>query len=487
MASPDLHQELESRLESINRRMERAEPALEDKFRICLETLLDGFAILSSVRALSGEIEDFRFAYINAAGCRLNRHSREDTLGRRLLEILPKHLGDLFAAFQQVVDTGEPMAREILAYEDRLGTGRRVNQAFDLRAVKLGDGVAVTWRDTTEGCSDETATREQVALFRTIFEDSPEAILLTSAGGRILAANASACRLTGRSETEICALGGEGVADTADPQTQTYLSDRRRVGHARGTRGELTLKRGDGTRFPAEVSSTLFTDPTGRQLTVVLFRDLSRQKRLEARSRRLTALVESTDDAIYTADLNGTITDWNGGAAALYGYTAEEAIGSPPSLIVPERLLPDARELIRTLQEGRRFRNHETVRRRKDGTLIHVSLTASPILLPDGGLSGISVIARDITRQVEAAAEREHIIQKLQAALADVKTLSGLVPICSWCKRIRDDHGYWTQLDHYLQNHFQAQFTHGICPRCAARFHPDVPIQGSASEIDSPE
>lgn len=445
------------------------DPNPEARFQTCPETLLDGFAILTALRGPDGEIEDFRYDYINGAGCQLNQRSRQETLGRRLLDLLPGHRGELLEAYRHVVETGEPLARETLVYEDAYGGGRRLRRAFDFRATRLGDGFAVTWRDTTERCRLESELREEEFRFRAIFENSSEAILLTATDGRILSANPSACRIVGRPADAICAGGREALVDTTDPRLRTFLETRLRTGHAHG---ELTLIRGDGSRFPAETASTVFTDLGGNQLTVILFRDLTEQRRLEAVTRRLAALVESTEDAIYTADMDGTITDWNGGAAALYGYPAEEAIGQPPSLIVPEDLLPASQDLLGALREGRRFRNHETLRRRKDGTLIHVAITACPIVLADGTLSGISVIARDITERVQAAAEREQLIQDLQRALAEVQTLSGLVPICSWCKRIRDDLGYWTQLERYIQDHSSAQFTHGICPECAARFHP---------------
>ncbi len=480
MSPHPTRQDLEVQLEALNRRLERMDPGPEARFRICLETLLDGFAILSSVRNAAGEIEDFRYDYINDAGCRLNQRSREETLGRRLLELLPGHQGDLLEAYRHVVETGEPLARETLVYEDEYG-GHRLQRAFDFRATRLGDGFAVTWRDTTERCRMESQLREEEFRFRAIFENSAEAILLTSPGGAILAANPAACRTTGLTEAEICARGREGMVVTSDPRLQAFLEERRRTGHARG---ELAYRRRDGTTYPAETVSTVFTNLAGEQMTVILFRDLSEQKRLEARSRRLTALVESTEDAIYTADMDGTITDWNAGAEALYGYRADEAIGQPPSLIVPEDLLPASGELLDALREGRRFRNHETLRRRKDGTLIHVALTACPVVLGDGTLSGISVIARDITERVRATEERERLIQELRAALAEVQTLSGLVPICSWCKRIRDDQGYWTQLEHYIQDRSSAQFTHGICPECAARFHPETAIRGGEAPSD---
>lgn len=340
----------------------------------------------------------------------------------------------------------------------------------EIEGVRMANGDEAGRRQT------EAALREQEFCFRAIFEYSSEAILLTSPDGGILAANPAACRIVGRSEADICAGGREGLVDMSDPRAIAFLEARARDGFAHG---EFTYFRSDGTRFPAESSSTLFKDLGGRERTVILFRDLSEQKRLEARSRHLAALVESTEDAIYATDLEGTITDWNDGATALYGFSAEEAIGCPPTLIVPEEQWPQIQDLIQSLRAGRRLRGHETVRRRKDGSLIHVSLTVSPIVHADGSLSGISVIARDITDRVRAAAERERMIQELQAALSDVQTLSGLVPICSWCKRIRDDQGYWTQVESYIQEHSPARFTHGICPQCVAGLYPEAPDSGS--------
>jgi PAS domain S-box-containing protein len=82
---------------------------------------------------------------------------------------------------------------------------------------------------------------------------------------------------------------------------------------------------------------------------------------------------------------------------------------------------------------------------------------------------GISVLFRDISERRNAEGERERLILELQAALAHVRTLRGLIPICAWCKKIRNDHGYWEQLEMYLKNHSEADFTHGMCPDCARK------------------
>jgi hypothetical protein len=129
-------------------------------------------------------------------------------------------------------------------------------------------------------------------------------------------------------------------------------------------------------------------------------------------------------------------------------------------------------------------RHYETLRRRKDGTLINVSLTVSPIRDRTGNIIGASTIARDITSRKKAEEERERLIVELSEALAKVKTLSGLLPICSSCKKIRDDKGYWTQIESYISEHSGAEFSHGICPECARKLYPECfdRIWGRGSE-----
>jgi hypothetical protein len=90
-----------------------------------------------------------------------------------------------------------------------------------------------------------------------------------------------------------------------------------------------------------------------------------------------------------------------------------------------------------------------------------------------GKVIGMVGIASDITERKNAEAERERMIKELQDALADIKTLSGLVPICANCKKIRDDKGFWTQVESYIQERSQARFSHGICPDCMKKLYPN--------------
>ena len=123
----------------------------EEKFLISMDTMLDGFAIFSAIRNEAGRIVDFRYEYINEAGCQLNQRSCEEQIGHTLLELLPAHKDTgLFDEYMRVVETGQLLAKESLLYEDVFGGGRKLNRAFDFQAVKLGDGFAVDWRDITE-------------------------------------------------------------------------------------------------------------------------------------------------------------------------------------------------------------------------------------------------------------------------------------------------------------------------------------------------
>ncbi len=130
----------------------------------------------------------------------------------------------------------------------------------------------------------------------------------------------------------------------------------------------------------------------------------------------LAAIVESSDDAIVSKDLNGVITSWNAGAQRLFGYSAGEAIGRPVTLLIPEDRLDEEPDILRRVRAGERVDHYETVRRRKDGTLVDISLTVSPIRDGDGRVIGASKIARDITDRKEATARIERARREAEAA-----------------------------------------------------------------------
>lgn len=145
--------------------------------------------------------------------------------------------------------------------------------------------------------------------------------------------------------------------------------------------------------------------------------DLMERKDAEERRGRLVALVESSDDAIVSKDLNGIIQSWNSSAERLFGYTAQEAIGQPVTMLIPLDHPNEEPSILERIRRGERIEHYETIRRRKDGTLLDISLTVSPIVNEHGQVVGASKIARNITERKRIELERRGF-EKAEKALA---------------------------------------------------------------------
>jgi hypothetical protein len=116
----------------------------------------------------------------------------------------------------------------------------------------------------------------------------------------------------------------------------------------------------------------------------------------------------------------------------------------------------------------------EFVVENKEGRSFVVEVSASNVTASSGELVGRMASFIDITKRKEIEADREKLINKLQDALNKIKTLRGIIPICASCKKIRDDKGYWNQIEIYIKNHSEADFSHGICPECAEKLYPEL-------------
>lgn len=212
------------------------------------------------------------------------------------------------------------------------------------------------------------------------------------------------------------------------------------------------------------------------RLAPAIEREIEAVKNRKARAhaensmRHLAAIVKSTDDAIYSLDLDGAVASWNHAAEKIFGYRAEEIIGHSISLLFPFDQRDELIDNMQIIRRGESVGRYETLRVRKDGHFIPVSQTVSPIKNEAGKITGASAIARDISARKREERERTELVQELTDALKQVKTLSGLLPICATCKRIRDDRGYWQLLESYISSHTNATLTHGICPECLKKF-----------------
>ena len=191
--------------------------------------------------------------------------------------------------------------------------------------------------------------------------------------------------------------------------------------------------------------------------------------------RRFRSVVQTAKDAIILADGSGNIIAWNRAAQIIFGYREEEVLGQPLTMVMPERYRDAHRKGLARLQAGGEAhvigKTVELHGIRKDGSEFPLELSIGTWQATEGPF--YSGIIRDITDRKRAEEERERLIRELQDAMAKIKVLGGLLPICATCKKIRDDKGYWKQIEDYISDHSEAQFTHGICSECARKIHPD--------------
>ena len=209
-------------------------------------------------------------------------------------------------------------------------------------------------------------------------------------------------------------------------------------------------------------------------------RDLAAQKRLDAALAKernlLRTVIDNIPDGIYTKDLHFRKTLTNKADVNNMGCKLEnEVLGKDDSELFPKEIaegfLADDRSVVET---GKSVVNREEYVIDAEGQKHFLLTTKLPFRDEQNKIIGLIGIGRDITRRKIAEEEREKLIKELQEAIADIKVLSGLVPICSNCKKIRDDKGYWTQLEGYIQAHSQAKFSNGVCPDCMKKLYPNL-------------
>ncbi len=168
------------------------------------------------------------------------------------------------------------------------------------------------------------------------------------------------------------------------------------------------------------------------------------------------------------------IRDANPRACAFYGYSRDEL----RSMKITDINALSKEEVFREMSRAKHEqRNHFQFRHRlASGALREVDVFSGPITVK--GRSLLCSVIHDVTERNATARERERLINELKNALAEVRTLRGFIPICSSCKKIRDDKGFWSQIEVYLSERSDAQFSHGICPDCAQRLYPDFADDG---------
>ncbi len=253
----------------------------------------------------------------------------------------------------------------------------------------------------TSGSGSE-ATRD--GFNRALLDSALDCIIAMDASGHVTEFNPAAERVFGYSREQ--AVGQElasliipaAVRERHRHGLRHYLETGE--GPVLGRRLEVTALRADGSEILVELAITALREK-GQPAFVAYLRDITARTKGEEASRHLAAIVESSDDAIISKDLNGIITSWNAAAQRLFGYTPEEIIGKPVTTLIPSDRQHEEPVILGRIRRGERIDHYETVRRRKDGSLFNISVTVSPLKDENGKVIGASKIARNITDRIQ--------------------------------------------------------------------------------------
>jgi PAS domain S-box-containing protein len=239
---------------------------------------------------------------------------------------------------------------------------------------------------------------EALAQKARLLDLSNDAIVARDASDRITFWNEGATAIYGYSREEAIGRVSHELFRTEFPEPLELINAKlARDGH---WAGELRHTCANGSRITVSTRWIAERDASGKIISILESnRDINEIKRTQEAQNRLAAIVESSDDAIVSKDLNGIISSWNKSAERIFGYTAEEAIGQPITLIIPRDRLEEESDILARIRRGERIDHFETVRKRKNGTLLNISVTISPVKDAQDRIIGASKVARDITER----------------------------------------------------------------------------------------
>jgi PAS domain S-box-containing protein len=379
-------------------------------FRVVAETATDAIVTID---------EQSTILFVNQAAERIFGYAISEMMHQSVTMLMPHYLREAHrAAVGGYLQTGQ---KHFSWTAIKLTGLHRSGREFPIE-VSLGEHVrgqsrifTGIVRDISEREQSEALRRQSQAKYASMVHASPDAITLRSLPDRrYLEVNEGFMRLTGYTAEEVLGRTPAELDLWVEQQPhQTTLQLVESQGQVQGEEFRFRTKTGEiryGRLSAARVTIN------GQPCMLSVTHDITDRKHAEAAASQLALIVESSNDAIVGKSLDGKITSWNAGAERIYGYTKSEVLGQPVSILIPPEQRDDLPEILERLKRGERIQHYETLRVRKDGPRINVSVSISPVKDAAGKIIGASAIARDVT-------ERKRVEGQLKKSEAQFRSL----------------------------------------------------------------
>jgi PAS domain S-box-containing protein len=408
--------------------------------RATLESATDGILVTDD----TGNVTGFNQKYVEM--WRILPEIMNSREHRQLLEVCGRQFKDpeqFRARVKDIYASSPPKSYDLLELVDgRVFERYSQIQRIDQRNV----GRVWSFRDITERRHAEEALQQESEWLRVTLASIGDAVITTDAQGRVTSLNRVAESILGWSQPEAQGKPLDSVFRIINEETREPVANPAtralREGRIVGLANHTVLITKNGSERAIDDTAAPIRDDRGNVIGVVLiFRDVTEARRAMEAQLRMSAIVESSDDAIISKTLDGIIVSWNKGAERLYGYTTKEIVGKPLSILVPPDHPDELPAIMERLKRGEHIEHFETKRLRKDGSRVDVSLTISPVRREDGEIIGASKIARDITARKQAE-QTTRFLARASAALTELtdyestlqKVASLAVPsFADWC------------------------------------------------------
>lgn len=336
-----------------------------------------------------------RITYMNKAAEHLFYNESSDLIGKSVWNVLPKAIqATIDFYYNKALSEGIPSTYENI---------KLFNIRCDIRFYPAHNGLVIFIHDKTTKWQTEELYRLSLFLLDRLNEN----VFLVRSDGRLFHVNNETCRTLGYSRAELIKMKIFDINPNIKAEKwKDYFADIKKKG---SSSFETEFRAKDGNTFPVEVNAN-YIILYDVEYYCVTARDISERKQYDSIRSRLISIIESSEDSIIGQSMDGIITSWNAGAERMFGYSASEVIGKNISLLAPPGLPNETRSMLNKIKNGKHVEHFETVRVRKDGTQLDVSMTFSPIKDQSGRIVGVSSIKRDIT-------EKKRIESELQNAM----------------------------------------------------------------------